>query len=216
MFAVEHTEHLGTREHDDALVCGCFGGCQDVIASGEVHSRDFRALAGVVVREGGAVDRYVGSTGGSAKSGGVRDVMPVSNVETSNLPAIPLEGAAQPAADETAIPGDKHAGGAGSADDEPPRSDGPFSPPGPLRRDASNRDIPDPLKLPQRMTERTGKRGTGGVVGLEPGGQSRERRLSMSWLFYAAIAGVGILAAMVMLSNRNGPRGSTPHRPQAA
>ncbi len=38
----------------------------------------------------------------------------------------------------------------------------------------------------------------------------------MSWLFYAAIAGVGILAAMVMLSNRNGPRGSTPHRPQAA
>ena len=38
----------------------------------------------------------------------------------------------------------------------------------------------------------------------------------MSWLFYAAIAGVGILAAMVMLSNRNVPPGSTPHRPQAA
>lgn len=38
----------------------------------------------------------------------------------------------------------------------------------------------------------------------------------MNWLFYAAVAGVGILAAMVMLSNRDRPGGTTPHRPQAA
>ncbi len=38
----------------------------------------------------------------------------------------------------------------------------------------------------------------------------------MNWLFYAAVAGVAILAAMVLASNRPRHGGQGPHRPQAA
>lgn len=38
----------------------------------------------------------------------------------------------------------------------------------------------------------------------------------MSWLFYAAVGGVALLAALILLSNHDRTGGNKPHRPQAA
>ncbi len=38
----------------------------------------------------------------------------------------------------------------------------------------------------------------------------------MSWLFYAAVAGLGVLAAIILFSDHGDRGGHTPHTPRPA